>query len=1108
MVCTSCGQQNREGARFCDNCGERLSTPYVAPDVQLVVPAHLQEKIREVQRSLDGERKQVTVMFADVKGSMDIAEDVDPEDWRRVLNRFYAILTEGVHRFEGTINQYTGDGIMAIFGAPIAHEDHARRACYAALHLCNTLGLYARELRREKGLSFSVRIGLNSGEVVVGGIGPDLHMEYTAVGHTVGLASRMEHLAAPGAAYLTQATADLTAGFFEIEDLGTHDVKGVREPVRVYELKGIGAQQTRFDIARARGLSRFVGRRRETATLNSALEAVESGRGQVIGIVGEAGVGKSRLCHEFIDRARASGMRVFVAHGQPHGRAFPFQPVMELLRGYFGIGELDGPVAARQKIAGSLLLLDEEFREVLPLVFDFLGVPDPDLPLPQLDPDARLARLHVLVRHLIAASSDRGPAVILIEDLQWLDEGSRSFLAHLVGAVPDTRTLLLLNFRPEYLAGGHPQTPGPDWTASSYQQVALGPLDVDEINELIAVRIGTDRSLDELVPYVVRRTGGNPFFIEEIVQSLIGAGALVGEPGAYRLVGRLSQVSVPPTVQAIIAARLDRLGDREKNVLQTAAVIGSEFTQPVLLRASGLASFELDAALRALVDAEFVVERAGGPGVSPGVENYPELEYGFKHPLTQEVAYHSMLGDRRRRVHAAVAHAIEDAYADRIEERSPLLAHHFEEAGDNHEAALWHRRAAEWAAHNDTAVGLHHWQRVRDLVGAFPIDEAETLALAACLGVLNLGPRHGMTEAQAQSLFDEGRTLAEHLDDKRSLARLLLVFARVRGISGDVAQASELSMEAAKLAERVGLRGLRLAVAVNLASWATQFGDLRRSLELVDDALRDVPPNVLVGSEHLGYSPYIWLLMNRGRLLTYMGWCFDADDAFDRSFRLAREHGELEILCWTHQGCVDLACIRNDVPSASAHGQQAVDVAERIGTLLAKWSAYHALGRAFTLRGDAEEAIDALAKALAIMRDNRTGLHLQPLVLASLAEAQIVGGDPVIAQATAQEALEIGRAVSTDSALGVRARTILARARRLAGERELRNEEGELRRGLRILETTGYRSLEPDVRTELAELALLRGASTEHERESRRARTLRLEMGAENASFDAQHNLK
>ena len=630
----------------------------------------------------------------------------------------------------------------------------------------------------------------------------------------------------------------------------------------------------------------------------------------------------------------------------------------------------------------------------------------------------------------------------------------------------------MINFRPEYR---------PAWTAKSYRQLTLGPLDADAISELLAHRLGDDASLESVAPYVIRRSGGNPFFIEEVVQSLVGAGALVGEPGAYRLVGRLSQVTVPPTVQAIIAARLDRLGDREKRVLQTAAVIGPEFTQAVLERALDLPTFEVEAALSRLADGEFVIER----------QTYPEAEFSFKHPLTQEVAYNSQLGERRRRTHANVALAIADLYADRIEERSPLLAHHWEHARDAHEAARWHRRAAEWAAHNDTAVGLSHWEKVRELVGVYPVDEAETLALAACLGVLNLGSRHGLTETQAQALFDEGRTLAEHLGDKRSLARLLLVFARIRGISGDIAGASELSQEAARVAEQVGLRGLRLAVAVNLASWATQFGDLRRSLEVVEEALLDVPTNPRIGAEHLGYSPYIWLLMNRGRLLTYIGRCEEADDAFDRSLRLAREHGELEVLCWAHQGCVDLACLRGDEAMAMAHAQQAVETAERIGTLLAIWSSYHALGRALTLRGSTAEAISALERALGEMRSNRTGLHLQPLVLTSLAEAHLAHGSADRAVELATEALE-----GDEGALGVRARILLARARRRLGGSDLRAEGAELVRCLHTLGDTGYRSIEPALREELAALALELGDNEEHDHQVAEAQRLYEEMGA------------
>ncbi len=1082
MRCPACGKENREGAKFCDECGSKLTAETAAPSPRVHVrpPSHIVEKILKTRASIEGERKHVTVMFADVKGSMELAEDFDPEEWRFIIERFFEIMTEGIHRFEGTVNQFLGDGIMALFGAPIAHEDHAHRACFAALHLRETLDLYARELRRERGLSFIVRMGLNSGEVVVGGVGDDMHMEYTAVGHTVGLAARMEQLAAPGTVYIASSTADLVEGFFDLEDLGTFSIKGVREPVRLFELQGVGRHRTRFDVAAARGLTRFVGRREETAVLNDALEAVEAGRGQIVGVVGEAGVGKSRLCYEFVQRVRASGIRVFEAHGLPHGRILPFLPVLQLLRGYFGIDEGDGPVAARQKIAGSLLLLDDRFRDDLPLVFEFLGVPDPDLAYTQLDPEARMARLYGILGHLIRARSDRGPALILIEDLQWLDEGSHAFVEHLAEAVPATRTLLVVNHRPPYR---------PTWAAdATYRQISLGPLDADDIRELVHDRLGNHRSLNRLVDSITGRTGGNPFFIEELLHSFIESGMLAGEAGSYRLVGPLADAIVPPSVQAVIAARVDRLSERDKAVLQTAAVIGAEIPRAILERVAELEPYELDAVLRVLIDSEFIFERAP----------FPEAEYAFKHPLTEEVAYRSQLGERRRRVHAEVARALQDVYADRLDERAALIAHHWEQSGDRIESARWHRRAAEWTAHNDTAAALRHWRSVRDHTGAFPTDpDAEALALAACIGVLNLGPRHGLGDSEAQALFDEGRTLAIHRDDQRSLARLLLVFARYRGVSGDVEQASALSLDAGKIAQHVGLRGLRLAAAVNLSTWATQFGDLTHSLSIIEDALRDPPNNVRVGAEHLGYSPYIWLAMHRGRLLTYMGRIADATDALDRALDLARENAELEILCWAHQGHVDLACIRGDAISAMAHALLAVETAEHIGTLFAMWSSYHALGRAHTLQNEADDAIAAHSRALTIMRDQRTGLHLQPLVLASLAEAYLAAGQSDRARFCAEEALDATPSAEIDTPLAARARTILAHARRMSGQGDIAREEDALRGCIDVLERASYRSLEPDVRIELAELARARGDMDARARELAAARTLLEEMGAE-----------
>jgi class 3 adenylate cyclase len=560
MSCTSCGHQNPAGARFCGACARPLAGAAVCPvcgtanpdaqkycngcgralpgaaaaaplrEPRSYTPRHLADRILTTRTALEGERKQVTVLFADVKGSMELAEQVDPEVWHEIMDRFFVILADGVHRFEGTVNQYTGDGIMALFGAPIAHEDHAQRACWAALHLSEALRRYANELRLARGLNFSVRIGLNSGEVVVGKIGDDLRMDYTAQGHTVGLAQRMEQLAEPGKVFLTEHTARLVAGFFTLRDLGESAVKGVSAPLRVYELEGVGALRTRLDVARVRGFSRFVGRTEEMASLEAALGRAVAGTGQVIGVVAEAGVGKSRLCHEFTERARAQGIAVYDAHCVAHGRMIPFLPVLELLRGYFGITDQDGDEPARRKVAGTLLLLDPALTDALPLLLDFLGVPDPERPVPRMDPEARQRQLFELTRRLVHARSRREPAVLLIDDLHWIDGASEGFVETAVEALAGTRTLFLVNFRPEYHAS---------WTQKSYyQQLPLLPLGPEAIAELLASLLGTDPSLAGLVELIRERTGGNPFFIEEIVQSLMEAGTLQGAPARTAWRGR------------------------------------------------------------------------------------------------------------------------------------------------------------------------------------------------------------------------------------------------------------------------------------------------------------------------------------------------------------------------------------------------------------------------------------------------------------------------------------------------------------------------------------------------------------------------------------------
>jgi class 3 adenylate cyclase len=538
-------------------------------------PKHLADKILTSRAALEGEHKQVTVLFADVKGSMDLAGRLDAEEWHGLLDRFFVILTEGVHRYEVTVNQYTGDGIMALFGAPIAHEDHAQRACYAALYVRDKLRAYADQLRIERGVSFGVRIGLNSGEVVVGRIGDDLRMDYTAQGHTVGLAQRMEQLAESGHVYISEHTRRFVEGYFQLRDLGASNMAGVDEPVGIFELEGVGASHTRIEVAKTRGLTRFVGRTHEMQALDAALARAKDGHGQVVGVVGEPGLGKSRLCFEFVERCRADGVPVYEAHCPAHGKNIPFIPILELFRNYFGITAQDTPAQARQKIAGTLLMLDPALQESLPVLFEFMGVGDPNRPAPALDAESRQRQLFAMLDPIYRAQREQGiTTVALIDDLHWADPSSDAFIAQIAAATENARTLLLLNFRPEYQA---------EWMRRThYQQLPLVPLGVDDLRELVESLLGVDPSLSDLGERIMRWTSGNPFYTEEVIQALVEAGHLEGRSGAYRLVTGVGQLEVPANVHAVLAARIDRLPETAKQMLQTASVIGKEFSRPLL----------------------------------------------------------------------------------------------------------------------------------------------------------------------------------------------------------------------------------------------------------------------------------------------------------------------------------------------------------------------------------------------------------------------------------------------------------------------------------------------------------------------------------------------
>ena len=612
--CAACHTEIAPDAKFCHRCGQPTrSAASRSPANRAYTPKHLAEKILTSRSALEGERKQVTVLFADIKGSMQLAEQVDPEDWHAILDEFFQILAAGIHRFEGTINQYTGDGIMALFGAPIAHEDHALRACYAALYLRRMLRNHADQLRVKRGLNFGVRMGLNSGEVVVGRIGDDLRMDYTAQGQTVGLAARMEQLAESGCVYVTENTHALVEGFFKLRDLGLSSIKGVTRPVRIYELEEIREHRTRLDISQERGFSRFIGRSNETSVLQSAYRRALNGNGNVVGIVGEPGVGKSRLCYEFLELNRQTDVTICEASCASHIKSVPLLPVLQLLRSFFGIASREREEDVRKKIAGTLILLDEAFKDTLSLWFDFLAVGDRTQPATRVNGEALQQKLFALIQRLVRTMSKREPLIILVEDLHWIDPSSDSFIARLVDAVTDTRALLLLNFRPEYRR---------EWmNRTIYRRLPLPALDAEAAREMLADLLGSDPSLEDLTPRLASRALGNPYFIEELVRSLVESGNLAGQPGAYRLVKPLKTQTLPRTVQAVLTARIDRLGEADKRVLQTASVIGLEFEESILRQAMDLSETELDACLYALQEVEFFYQKAF----------YPASRYAFKH---------------------------------------------------------------------------------------------------------------------------------------------------------------------------------------------------------------------------------------------------------------------------------------------------------------------------------------------------------------------------------------------------------------------------------------------------------------------------------------------
>jgi class 3 adenylate cyclase/tetratricopeptide (TPR) repeat protein len=962
-----------------------------APEPLAYTPAYLAEKILTSRSALEGERKQVTVLFADLKGSMELLADRDPEEARQLLDPVLERMMAAVHRHEGTVNQVMGDGIMALFGAPIAHEDHAIRACYAALAMQAAIRTYAEEARRAHGITVQTRVGLNSGAVVVRAIGNDLHMDYSAVGQTTHLAARMEQLATPGSILLTADTLRLVEGLVQVTALGPIPVKGLPEPIEVFELVAASALRGRFQARVAGGLTRFVGRETELAALVQALERAGAGHGQVVAVVGEAGVGKSRLVYECVHAHHLQGWRVLESAAVSYGKATPYFPVIDLLRRYTHVEERDDVRTIQAKVTGQVLTLDATLQETIPALLSLLDALAEDSPFRALDPPQRRQRTLEALERVLLRESQVQPLLLVCEDLHWIDSETQALLDNLVESLPTARLLLLVNYRPEYRHG---------WGGKTYYtQLRLDPLPPASTDELLQVLLGDEPNQAPLKRLLIARTEGNPFFLEESVRTLVETGVLIGAPGAYRLAQALPTIQVPATVQAVLAARIDRLRPEEKRVLQTAAVIGTEVPLPLLQAIAELPEAALHRGLAHLQAAEFLYE----------TRLFPDHEYTFKHALTHEVAYGSLLQERRRALHACIVVALEALAGDRVAEQVERLAHHALRGEVWDKALVYCRQAGEKAMARSAyreAVGyfeqtlnaLPHLPETRDMH-----EQAIDLRLAL-RSALRLIGRFGRVLAYLR----EAESRAAALDDPRRLGQVSVFLSVHFYLMGAHDQAIAAGQRALALATAGGDGVLRALANQYLGIAYQAQGDYHRAIDCFGQAVASFDETQR--RERFGQAmlPAVQSRANLARCHAELGTFAEGSTLGEEGLRIAEAVAHPASLMVAYRDLGLLYLRQGDLPKALPLLERAMGICRDADLQATFPGQATSLGAAYTLAGRIDDAVLLLMQAMeqAIAMERGTS---QARCSFFLGEAKLLAGHLDEAHALAEQALALTR---------------------------------------------------------------------------------------------------
>ncbi|CAG2153228.1 hypothetical protein LMG31506_04776 [Cupriavidus yeoncheonensis] len=978
-VCLRCDHALSPGARFCNACGAPVSEfpqGLSAAPIQYT-PPHLAERIRAEQMAREargetgGERKTITVLFADMAGSTALIHDLDPEEADRLITPVIELMMESVHHYEGYVAKSLGDGILALFGAPIAHEDHPQRALYAALRMDAAMRRHSDRLRLDRGISLQIRVGIHTGEVVVRSIRKDdLHTDYDPVGHSINIASRMETMAALSSVLVSESTYRLTEGYFRFKELGAAQVKGIPQPLAVYELLGPGALRTRLQVAAQRGLARFVGREAELESLYRALHQSMAGQGQIVAVVGEAGVGKSRLFHEFKARSE-HGCLVLETFSVSHGKAFAYLPLIELLRSYFRITPQDDTRRVHEKVTGKVLTLDRGLEDVLPYLLHLLGISEPGSKLADMGASLRRDRTFDAMTRLLVRESRNQPLEIVFEDLQWLDSETEAFLAFLVERSADARILLLVNHRPEYeLAWAH---------KGSCVEVQLDPLGPADAQGLLGVLLGGDPGLARLKQLVLEKTGGNPFFMEEVVQTLVEEKALLGEPGDYHIEKFPAALRIPTTVQGVLAARMDRLPLEEKELLQTLAVIGKEFPLSLVRQVCGQSEDRLHLLLAGLRSGGFVYERPA----------YPEVEYAFKHGLTQEVAGNSMLSERRSALHERTGRAIEVLFQHQLKEHCSELAHHYSLSGNVAKAVEYlhyaGRQSLERSTHLDAIRQLSAALELLTRLPDTPERVRQELALRVTLGQALIAAR-GYASSEVEANFTRALALCEQDGDAQQLFQVKLglrMFSAMRAQHGKAYELGEAMLSLAEDAQDSVLLGQAYIALGGTSLYMGEFGKARAQLE--QGLVHYAPGQHAIHVELYGQDPGVRGLSFLTWVLWYLGCPDQGREKSQEALGLART--------LTHPFSLALALVHATVVhqylGEARHAQECAEAAIALASEqgFPYWLAWATVLRGWALveHGSSEEGVVQMREGLTAYQATGS-VHGRPYFLALLAQ--------------------------------------------------------------------------------------------------------------------------